>query len=266
VLQGMTRILQDKATATKLQILIEIAAGQPDIQQKDIAKKLDITPQWVSEYVLKFVEEGLVTSEGRSKYRVTAEGVDWILKLLREMRDYFDSAERVVRNITVSAAIAGSDLAKGQAVGLVMRNGTLIASNYSEQSAKGIAVTDAGEGQDVGISNIEGIIELEPGKVIILKIPGVQRGGFRKVDLVRLGKEISGEAIIGAIGVEALIALKQAGAKPTYTYGAKEAIVEAAQSGLSSVVVCVDDEIPELLRVLGEKHLGYQLMELEISS
>lgn len=259
----MTRILQDKATATKLQILIEIAAGQPDIQQKDIAKKLNITPQWVSEYVLKFVEEGLVTSEGRSKYRVTAEGVDWIMKLLREMREYFAAAEKVVRNITVCAAVAGSDLSRGQKVGLVMKDGALIASSYDKQSAKGIAVTDAKAGQDVGVSNIEGIVELEQGKVTILRVPGIQKGGSRRVDLVRLGKEISGEKIIGAIGVEASIALKLIDVEPTYTYGAKEAIIEAAQSGLSSVVVCVDDEIPELLQLLGEKHLGYKLLELE---
>ena len=79
----MTRILQDKATATRLQILMEIIAGQPDIQQKDIARRLNITPQWVSEYIIKFVEEGLVTSEGRSKYRVTTEGVDWVMRRRR---------------------------------------------------------------------------------------------------------------------------------------------------------------------------------------
>jgi putative transcriptional regulator len=259
----MTRILQDKATATKLQILIEIAAGQPDIQQKDIAKRLGITPQWVSEYILKFLDEGLVTSEGRSKYRVTTEGVDWIMKLMREMKDYFTAAERVVRNITVSAAIAAGDLSKGQPVGLVMKKGMLIAENYTKQSARGIAVSDAKAGQDVGISNVEGIVELEQGKVTILKVPGIQRGGSRNVDLTRLGKEINGEEIVGAIGVEAVISLKQIGVEPNYTYGTKDAIAEAAQSGLSSIVVCVDDEIPELLQTLGERHLEYRLIELE---
>lgn len=259
----MTRILQDKATATKLQILIEIAAGQPDIQQKDIAKKLGITPQWASEYIIKFIEEGLVSSEGRSKYRVTTEGVDWVMKLLREMREYFANAEKIIHTIAVSAAIAGTDIILGQVVGLVMRNGQLIASDYNGQQAKGIAVIDAQEGQDIGVSSIEGIVELDRGKISILKIPGIQRGGSRNVDMVRLGKEISGESIVGAIGLEAIVALRQIGANPEYTYGTKEAIVEAAQRGLSSVVVCIDDEVPELLQVLSENHLGYKLLELE---
>jgi putative transcriptional regulator len=261
----MTRILQDKATATKIQILVEIAAGQPDIQQKDIAKRLDITPQWVSEYILKFVEDGFITSEGRSKYQVTAEGVDWLLKMLRELRDYLSVAEKTVRNITVCAAIADNELSKGQQVGLAMKDGLLHADILAGQNAKGIAVTDATAGEDIGISSIEGIVDLEVGKITILKIPGIQRGGFRSVDLVRLGKEISGEKIIGAIGVEALVTLKRIGVEPQYAYGTKEAIVNAAQSGLSSVVVCVDDEIPDLLQVLGEKHLEYKLLELEKS-
>jgi putative transcriptional regulator len=261
----MTRILQDKATATKLQILIEIAAGQPDIQQKDIAKRLEITPQWVSEYILKFVEDGLVTTEGRSKYRVTAEGVDWLLKMLRELRDYFSVAEKIVRNIAVCAAVADVGLAKGQPVGLLMKDGLLHADTFSRQNAKGIAVTDAKAGEDIGISNIDGIVDLEIGKITVLKIPSIQRGGSKSVDLVRLGKEVSGERIVGAIGIESLIALKRIGVEPQYSHGTKEAIVKAAQSGLSSVVVCVDEEIPDLLLALGEKHLGYKLLEMEKS-
>jgi putative transcriptional regulator len=259
----MTRILQDKATATKLQILIEIAAGQPDVQQKDIARRLNITPQWVSEYMLAFLQEGLVTSEGRSKYRLTPEGVDWVMKLLREMRNYFHTAEKVVRNISVSAAVAGCDLSRGQQVGLAMKDGMLVAGTYDGRGAKGIAVTDAEAGEDVGVSDIEGILELDQGKVTILKVASIQRGGSRNVDLVRLRKEISGEQIVGAIGVEALIALRHIGTEPTYTYGAKEAIIEAARTGLSSVIVCVDDELPELLQVLGENHVEYRLLELE---
>jgi putative transcriptional regulator len=259
----MTRILQDKATATKLQILIEIAAGQPDVQQKDIARKLEITPQWVSEYIIKFMEEGLVTSAGRSKYRVTPEGVDWIMKLLRELRNYFDQAEKVVRNISVCAALAGEDLAAGQKVGLVMRDGVLFAEPYHAHAAQGVAVMAARPGEDVGVSNIEGIVELTEGGITILKIPGIQRGGSRRVDPVKLGKEISGEKVIGVIGIEALVALRQTGIEPACTYGTKEAIVDAARSGLSSVVVCVEDDVPGLLQLLGEKNLVYRLLDLE---
>ena len=259
----MAQILQDKSLATKFQILVEIAAGQPDIQQKDIARRLNVTPQWVSEYIVRLVEDGWVISEGRSKYRITKEGIDWLLKVLREMRSYFTIVEEVARNITVCAAVANCNLSLGQTVGLVMRNGLLIATDFEGKGAKGTAISDAREGEDVAISDIEGIVELEMGKVTVLKVPGIQRSGFRGIDLARLGKEISGEKFVGAIGIEALIALKQIGVTPQCFYGVKEAIIEAAQSGLSSVVVCVEDDIPDVLQRLREKHLEYKLLELE---
>jgi putative transcriptional regulator len=145
----MTEILQDKAAATKFQILVEIAAGQPDIQQKDIAKRLNVTPQWVSEHILKLVEDGWVISEGRSKYRVTADGIDWLLKVMREMRNYFTMVERTARNLTVCAAVADCVLSEGQPVSLVMKDGLLLAGVFDGEGARGIAVSDAREGEDV---------------------------------------------------------------------------------------------------------------------
>ena len=97
----MAQLLQDKSLATKFQILVEVAAGQPDIQQKDIARRLNITPQWVSEYIVRLVEDGWIISEGRSKYRITKEGVDWLLKALREMRSYFTIVEEVALGILI---------------------------------------------------------------------------------------------------------------------------------------------------------------------
>ena len=258
----MTQLLQDKSLATKFQILVEIAAGQPDIQQKDIARRLNVTPQAVSEYIVRLVEDGWVISEGRSKYRVTNEGVNWLLKALREAQSYFTLVEKAAQNITICAAVADCNLSKGQTVELVMRDGLLFATDFEGKGAKGIAISDAREGEDVGVSNIEEILELQMGKVAILIVPGIQRGGFRGIDLTRLGKEISEEKFVGAIGIEALIALKQVGVTPQYFYGVKEAVIEAAQSGLSSVVVCVEDDIPDVLQRLREKHLEYGLLEL----
>lgn len=258
----MAQILQDKSLATKFQILVEIAANQPDIQQKDIAGKLNITPQAVSDYIMKLVEDGWVISAGRSKYRVTTEGMDWLLKALRQVQSYFTGVKNVVQNITVCTAVADCNLSRGQTVGLVMRDGLLFATDFEGRGAKGAAVSGAREGEDIGVSNIEGIVELEMGKVTILRVPGIQRGGSRSIDLARLRKEVHSEKLVGAMGIEALIALKRIGVKPQYFYGVKEVVVEAAQSGLSSVVVCGDDDVPELLQRLGEKHLEYRLLEL----
>ncbi|MGB2855833.1 MAG: winged helix-turn-helix transcriptional regulator, partial [Dehalococcoidia bacterium] len=47
----MTQLLRSINLATKFQILVEVAANQPDIQQRDIAERLDLSPQAVSDYV-----------------------------------------------------------------------------------------------------------------------------------------------------------------------------------------------------------------------
>jgi len=108
----MAQVLHNKNLATRFQILVEIAANQPNIQQKDIAQKIGVTSQAVSDYISKLVEDGSITSEGRSRYRITKEGVNWILKSLRELQQYSFAAERVLTMITTWAAIAEVDLKK----------------------------------------------------------------------------------------------------------------------------------------------------------
>ncbi len=58
----MVEILRNKNLTTKFQILVEIASKQPNIQQKDIAKKLKITPQAVSDYIKQLLKDGFLIS------------------------------------------------------------------------------------------------------------------------------------------------------------------------------------------------------------
>ena len=126
----MTQVLRNKNLATRFQILVEIAANQPNIQQKDIARKIGVTSQAVSDYISKLEKDGWITSDGRSRYRITKEGVNWMLKSLRELQQYSTTAERVLTNITTWAAIAETDLKKGQPVSLLMTDGLLYATNH----------------------------------------------------------------------------------------------------------------------------------------
>ena len=130
----MIEVLQDKSLATKFQIIVEIAAGQPSIQQKEIASRLNVSRQAISQYIEKLMEEGLVTSDGRSRYSLTKEAVNWILKTLRELESYSAFVKKTVTNITICAAVAESDLKKGQIVALEMENGILVARSASRQA------------------------------------------------------------------------------------------------------------------------------------
>ena len=261
----MVEILRNKNLATKFQILVEIANRGPSIQQRDIAQKLAVTPQAISDYTRQLVREGLLRAEGRSRYRVSTEGVNWIIKTLRELRSYHADIEQAVTNISVCAAVADTDLTQGQTVGLEMKDGLLFATRKAAGGARGIAANNARAGEDVGVANIEGIVSLDRGKVTILKVPGIQRGGSGMVNRDRLEKELAGRKLTGAIGIEAIVALKKLNTTSSYRYGVAEAAIEAANSGLASLIVCVDDEISGLVQRLEAESIDYELIDLRKS-
>jgi len=260
----MSRILRHKNLATKFQILVEIAAGQPNITQKDMAERLGITPQAVSDYVGELKDEHWVVSEGRSKYRLTNEAVNWILSMTAELHSYLEFVGKAITRVTTCTAVAACDLTQGQTVRLYMEDGLLFAGSTTPQDeagTTGTAASDAGQGQDVGVSNLSGVMDLQPGTVKIHRVPNVRRGGSSTVDAARLREAASRHPFLGAIGIEALAALRRAGLEPGSFYGVTEAVVEAARSGLSSTVACVDDELPRLLSRLAEEGIEYRLAD-----
>ena len=260
---NMAQILKSKNLATKFQIMVEIAAHQPNIQQKDIAPILGITSQAVSEYIRELIKDGWLSSQGRSRYKVTKEGVDWILQMSRQLHSYAWFVSKAVADISTTTAIADSDLSAGQSASLYMKDGLLFASEViSDEGAKGITVTEAKKGQDVGIRNVEGVIKLEPAKVMIGKVPNVQDGGSRSTDLARLKREVKEARLVGALGTEALVALIQIGVKPDYVHGVREAAIEAAYCGLPFLVVCSEDKVSILVPRLEEENLDYQIIDL----
>ena len=259
----MPQILRSKNLATKFRILLEMASRQPNVQQKAVAAKLGITSQAVSEYVKELMRDGWLGSQGRSRYKVTREGVDWILRMTRELHSYTSFVSKVVSDISTSTAIADSDLSAGQSVSLHMKDGLLFASALiSDKGARGRTVSEARRGEDIGVSNVEGVIGLKMGEVTIGKVPNVQGGGSRDTDLARLKAEVEKADLVGVVGVEALVALKNAGARPDYRYGVREAAIEAASCGLSFLVLCAEDEVPGLAQRLEEQGLEYKMLNL----
>jgi putative transcriptional regulator len=260
----MVEILRNKNSATRLQILAEIANNGPHIQQRDIAQKLEVTPQAISDYIGQLINDGFLVLDKHSKYRITNQGVNWIIKELKELKEYSNFIVEAITNISVSTAIAESPLIKGQKVGLKMKNGFLVADSEQETGAKGITVSDARAGEDTGIRDIEGIVELKSGQVTIIKIPGVQRGGSRMVDPARMAVLLKNRQFIAAIGIEACVTLKKSNIAFFQFFGVKEGVVESAQHGLSPAVACVEDEISGLIKELEEASLVYELVDITV--
>jgi len=257
----MAHILQSKNLATRFQILVEIAANQPTIHQKSIASKLKVTPQAISEYMSQLEDDGWVISSGRSKYQVTQEGINWVLKMLRQMDAYADYVRDAITQVTICAAVADEDLAKGQPVALIMKDGLLTAIPYAGHGARGLATSDAKRGADIGISGIEGIVEFEKGRITILKIPDIQNGGSRMIASEQMQQALAKADLVGAIGIESVVALKRLGIESQYTYGVIEAAVEASRTGRSFLIICTPDSLPELVSRLENEKIEYRIID-----
>ena len=261
----MASVLQSKRESSRFQILVEIAAHQPNLRQKEVAESLGVTPQAISEYIKELVADGLVTTDGRMRYRITKEGVEWLLESAAELKRYARVVmEEIISHVSVWAAIAEADLAEGERVSLEMRGGLLYANKKEGIDASGVVIADTLSGEDVGVSDLQGLISLDEGKIILCKVPRVQNGGSVKVDLPALKDHLARVKNVGCLGIEALVALRKVGREPDIIFGAKEFAVEAAYHGISSVIVSVDEQIPGLLTRLESEGLKYELIDLTL--
>ncbi len=252
-------VLDRKSEVTRFQILVEVAASQPQIKQSQIAASLGITPQAVSEYIKSLAADGMILSGGRGQYTVTPLGVESIIDGAKELKDYSDYVlNNVVGQVSVWAAIARSPVRKGSTVFLEMDKGVLYAGMQGN-GASGTAINDAREGEDVGVSGLTGLIPLRRESVTVIKIPAIANGGSHAIDLATLKRSVDG--ITGVVGMEALAALQKAGIEPDALFGAAEAIVEAAIKGVRGTLVVSEDMAPQAIQRFEAAGIVYRVVE-----
>lgn len=256
-------ILRSKREATRFQILVEIAEHQPAIRQQEIAGKLGVTPQAVSEYIREMVDEGLVMAQGRGRYEVTKSGIEWVLRHAEALEAYARHVNRdIIRQVAVWTAIARGDIQKGDTVGVFMQDGWLYATNEGGQSATGLATMDAAAGEDVGVAHLNGIIEHEEGLVHVCKVPRVERGGSRQVSPELLREAVRDAEMVAAVGLESYVALRKANIEPDMFFGSREGVIEAAFHGRECAILIVDEEFTDFLKRLETVGLTYTIHDL----
>ncbi|MDH7593786.1 MAG: winged helix-turn-helix transcriptional regulator [Methanomicrobiales archaeon] len=262
--EPLAHVLRSKSEATRFQILVEIAENQPAVRQQEIAAKLGVTPQAVSEYIRELVEEGLVDAKGRGHYEVTRAGVEWVLHRAEALELYARHIRRdVIHQVSIWTALAAEDIRKGEQVGVYMSGGLLYAAK-KPQSAMGIAAMDAKAGGDIGVERLSGLIDHREGTVHVGKVPRIERGGSRGVDRDRLERLLEKAKFVGAVGLEALVAIRSSGREPDMFFGAREGAIEAAFHGLDCAIVIVDEEFTDFLKRLEAAGLPYFIHELVI--
>ncbi|THE62738.1 winged helix-turn-helix transcriptional regulator [Salinadaptatus halalkaliphilus] len=258
----MVDVLDNKRAATRFRILVQIAERQPAVSQGEIAEEVGVTSQAVSEYIRELVDDGLVEKEGRSRYRVTREGVDWLFRAADDVRRFADHVTGdVLGAMSEDAYIAAADIEEGETVSLFLEDGLLHAEPGNEGPATGIATTDADTGTDVGVTSFEGVMELEPGSVTVLQVPSVRTGGSRTIDDDTVSNACVDADLVVATGVEAVVACRQAGTDPAVTFAVGEVAADAAEHGLAVTAVATTDSVGRVTDALRDGDISYEVLE-----
>ncbi|RQH03411.1 DUF7839 domain-containing protein [Natrarchaeobius oligotrophus] len=258
----MVDVLDNKRAATRFRILVQIAERQPAVSQGEIAEEVGVTSQAVSEYIRELVDEGFVEKEGRSRYRVTREGVDWLFRAADDVRRFADHVTGdVLGAMSEDAYVATDDVEEGETVSLSVENGLLHATPGDDGPATGIATTDAAAGTDVGVTSFEGIMELEPGTVTVLQVPTVRTGGSRAIETETVRTVCADADLVAATGVEAVVACRQADVEPDLRFAVGDVAADAAEHGLEVSAVVTTDAVGHVTDALRDADVSYEVLE-----
>jgi putative transcriptional regulator len=257
-----TNVLQSKRDATRYQILVQIAERQPAVSQQEVADAIGITSQAVSDYLQDLVSQGYVDKQGRGRYEVTKEGVDWLISQTERLREYVEHVSTdVIGQVDVEAALATAPIEPGQPVTLSMHDGTLHATPGSAGSATAVAITEATEAEDVGVTDFEGVLDYDLGDVTVLSLPRVDDGGSRAVDAETVERLAADHDLLATVGIEALAAARRADLEPDLRFGTPDAVAAAATRGLDVVLLAVTTELAAHTERLREANVSYELVD-----
>jgi len=176
-----TYLLRDLKKNTELVILSELLRN-PSIRRKELADRLGVTEQAVSQYFSSLEEQRLITSV-RGSLKLTVKGRQMLQEGLYGLRDEVDGILRDIELIDTCLAIADAPIRARDEVGLVMKGGKLYAVPGMPAASKGIARNDAEEGSELLVGNLEGVVELELGRLLALQLPSESSGGSKVADI-----------------------------------------------------------------------------------
>lgn len=259
------KVFKKKGELTRFQILAEIAKNQPHLRQKDIAEKLGITVQAVSENIKSLTDEGFVEiREDTVRYHITKRGIEKLKKEAVDLRKY---AEQVVETMntykSIWPAIAESELKTGEEVWLKMENGTLYATK-NKTSAKAEVLQGGLKGEDIALTKLEGTIELKTGNVTIIRLPTINQGGSRICNLDKI-LEIYNKGFdrVGVMGTISKAVTDKLNISPDFEFATPYATVAASKRGLNVLIFAVGKMTNTITKKLDEEGIHYTIKDVE---
>jgi putative transcriptional regulator len=255
-------LLRDKGEFTKFQILLEVMRNQPHVKQKDISDALGITIQAISKYFKKLSKEGLLEAGSeRADYRLTPKGVMKLREEVKNLDDYIRSIKMELKVEHAWIALATQSVKIGEHVGLITKEGIFytVPVNSPEVEAVGIATNNALPGEDIGLKDLKGKVKLKQGRILIIKLPSIRKGGSRTADITKI-KEYINEFKpdrIGVMGAVGRAVLNKLNLEPDIEFGISHAAAAAASRGLNVLVLVVGRMVNKMIMEIDSQNMKF---------
>ena len=253
--------LRDLKRNTELLILVEILKS-PTARLKDIGDELDITVQAVSQYISAMRKEGLL-SERTGKLRPTRKGMQILQEHFTRLKHDVDSVLRRIAVVDTCVAIAGRPITKGQSVSLIMEDGMLMAYPDGKSSSKGAALEFADEGDDVHVGQLEGIVDMELGDLLMIEAPSGEEGGSKAAnpESVRQRLESMSPGLIAAGDTVGAALLSKATEELFTVHAPIESSMSALSKGVDVVYCGTRESTDQMLEAVAalKKETGYAI-------
>lgn len=210
------------------------------------ADRLGLTVQAVSHLQQGLRDRGLLEHRA-DRYRPTVKGVAWLQAQLTGLGQDVDHRLGRLKIVRVTRAIAAQDTPAGAPVHLEMVRGLLTALHGAAGSSKGRTMEPARRGELVAVDELEGIVPITVGPIVVAVVPGREVRSRRvQASARRLLRDVPHDWV-GAQGIEAIWLAQSAGPEPVRYFGVAAACREAATVGAASLVFVADDELPRFL-------------------
>ena len=250
------RLLRDKSGLTRLLVLAELER-EPGITLSEVARRLDVTVQAVSTYAKGLVDDGLLAG-GEHGLALTPRGLQHLHEGVRQLRHAVDAVATPLSVIRVTSAVAAARIKAGERVGLYMHEGDLAARPRHRAPSTGRALRDAEPGEEVVVTDLAGLVDLQPGRLAVVAVPSPGEGGVARVDAPRLRgllKDHPRPDKTGAVGTGAVLLAKRLG-EVHFEFAADRAAFNAAERGLAVRLFVTRDRLPGVMQAFEELNAG----------
>ncbi|MHB8633208.1 MAG: DUF7839 domain-containing protein [Thermoplasmatota archaeon] len=236
--------LRDRTAITRVLIVAQLSRRPNTLS--DVARALGITVQAVSAHAKALTKAGWL-APAPGGLVVTPQGLQGLHEGVRRLAEAVASVASALDVIQSTSALAAEPIRRGEAVGLWMEGGELVA-RPGKAPSRGRAHNAASPGEEVVVGDLEGMVQLQPGPLTVMSLPGPAEGGVARLDRERLKGWLREHPAdrLGAHGTGALILARSHG-PVHFEFAADRAAFNAAERGLSVNLLVTRDRLPEVM-------------------